>query len=160
MNTDSLGDDIATYTSMLRYIQTDAKGRKETSTTDSTSKQAMSGAKYNDGNGRVDKDRKHNTLVRLLTSSTPRTSRGITTRNTSTSTKKRPHEDVDSSSDKPSLDKYIEFNALVDELRSFRDNKFIDFATDKGTNTTSDHYNLLCFFLLLPLTTLYYHCWY
>ena len=153
MNTNALSDDIATYTSVLPYIHTDAKSRKETSGTDSKDrKQATTGAKYNDGNGRIENDRKHNAPVRSLASSTARTSRGITSASNTTRTKKRPHEDG-SSSNSP-LGNFKEFNALVNELRSFKHGKFIDFAIDKGTNTSSNQ--LLSFYpsILLPSTFL------
>jgi len=155
MNTNALSDDIATYTSVLPYIHTDAKSRKEISGTDSKDrKQATTGAKYNDGNGRIENDRKHNAPVRSLASSTPWTSGGTTSASDTTRTKKRPHEDVSSSSNSP-LDRCKEFNALVNELRSFKHGKFIDFAIDKGTNTSSNQ--LLSFYLsILPL----YHYWY
>jgi hypothetical protein len=155
MNTNALSDDIATYTSVLPYIYTDAKGRKETSGTDSKDrKQAMTGDKYNDGNGRIDKDRKHNAPVRSLASSTPRTSRGTKSVSNTTSSKKRPREDVGSSSNSPP-DKCKEFNALVNELRSFKHGKFIDFAMDEGTDTSSNQL-LSLYSSILPL----YHFWY
>ena len=145
MNTNALSDDIATYTTVLPYIHTDAKSRKETSGTDSKDrKQAMTGTKY-DGNGRIDKDRKHNTPVRSLASTTPWTSGGTTSASNTTRTKKRPHEDVRSSSNSP-LGNCKEFNALVNELRSFKHGKFIDFAIDKGTNTIFLYSILLSFY--------------
>jgi len=155
MNTNALSDDIATYTSVLPYIYTDAKGRKETSGTDSKDrKQAMTGAKYNDGNGRIDKDRKHNAPVRSLASSTSWSSGGTKSVSNTTSSKKRPREDVGSSSNSRP-DKCKEFNALVNELRSFKHGKFIDFAMDEGTDTSSNQL-LSLYSSILPL----YHFWY